>query len=352
MRYAFLIAINLCMMVSFEILAKQSVATTLSPPIKTTSIQLCKSNSSHISLNQTVAVKKSEKRRIKQSTNASKERKDELKMPLTNQQAITGQRTSTLRRIKSEWRDAIRLGIAYDWVNMKDISKKKDGNYSYVRIGPYGSNLLNWHFSIMGVPNSSFDGGIYHGRVLLPRDYPGSPPRVQLLTPSGRFIPGHDICLSASNYHPESWTPKWTILSLVEALRIHMLTQANEIGGMTASLEERRQLAKASRSWIAGKLSHSTMIQQGAFPWNAPSETLQSSPELSRAASMIDDDELDFEVQLAAVPREHDADLTEYLNDDETLAELVTRAALEILRRPSRVTLLLFLTLFLILNFR
>mmetsp|Transcript_13090 Transcript_13090/g.27519 ORF Transcript_13090/g.27519 Transcript_13090/m.27519 type:complete len:102 (-) Transcript_13090:1128-1433(-) len=70
-----------------------------------------------------------------------------------------------------------------------------------------------------------------------------------MLTPSGRFIPGEDICLSASSYHPETWTPQWTILSLVDALRIHMLTMANEIGGVMASDGKRRQLATESRSW-------------------------------------------------------------------------------------------------------
>lgn len=91
--------------------------------------------------------------------------------------------------------------------------------------------------------------GIYHGRVLLPKNYPMVPPRVQLLTPSGRFIPYHDICLSASNYHPETWTPQWTVLSLVEALRLHMLTQANEIGGMNSSKDVRRRYAVQSRHW-------------------------------------------------------------------------------------------------------
>ncbi|EED89855.1 predicted protein, partial [Thalassiosira pseudonana CCMP1335] len=128
-------------------------------------------------------------------------------------------------------------------------SNNESRNNDYVRIGPFGKNLLRWHFSVMGPSNSVYEGGVYHGRVLLPKDYPGSPPRVQMLTPSGRFICGEDICLSASNYHPETWTPRWTVISLVDALRLHMLTTANEIGGLLSTDEKRRQYALESRSW-------------------------------------------------------------------------------------------------------
>lgn len=259
-----------------------------------------------------------------------------------------GQEASTLRRIKSEWKSAVKMGIAYDWVKMKTVAKETDNKYSYVRIGPYGSNLLRWHFSVMGSPNSEYDGGIYHGRVLLPKDYPGSPPRVQLLTPSGRFIPGHDICLSASNYHPESWTPKWTVLSLIDALRLHMLTQANEIGGMTATPAERRRLAKISRSWTAGKLSHQTMINQGVFQREEGSYSPASAS--SAPATGINEDELDIGVQLAAIRATDPAQLAERLRSDGSLAVQMTRAAVDVFKSPPRLAVLILLTLFLVLN--
>eukprot|EP00985_Skeletonema_marinoi_P018534 scaffold10388_cov115-Skeletonema_marinoi.AAC.4 len=145
----------------------------------------------------------------------------------------TGKEGECLRRIKHEWKNA---------------------------------NLLRWHFSVAGPANSVYENGIYHGRVLLPKDYPASPPRVQMITPSGRFIPGHDICLSASSYHPETWTPRWTVLSLVDGLRLHMLTTANEIGGVLASDEKRRQYAIESRSWkYHGIANHERMVAENIF---------------------------------------------------------------------------------------
>jgi len=198
----------------------------------------------------------------------------------TSAASRSGKGGECLRRIKREWKDAVRMGIAYDWISMRTLRSSSSsltgpsagagGNsHDYVRIGPFGKNLLRWHFSVQGPANSVYEEGVYHGRVLLPKDYPGSPPRVQMLTPSGRFIPGEDICLSASSYHPETWTPQWTILSLVDALRIHMLTMANEIGGVMASDGKRRQLATESRSWnYPGVVDHRRMIESGIFPWS------------------------------------------------------------------------------------
>jgi hypothetical protein len=113
--------------------------------------------------------------------------------------------------------------------------------------------------------------GIYHGRVILLRNYPAQPPRIQVWTPSGRFVPRADICLSASSYHPESWSASWSTRTLVEALRLHMITPAQEIGGLDESDEQRLDRMTASRSW-RGRVSssilvdHARMVAQGLFP--------------------------------------------------------------------------------------
>ena len=188
--------------------------------------------------------------------------------PSRRTQSVSTRDNECLRRVKREWREAVKMGVAFDWTTGHTINEQlpSDRN-NYVRLGPLGKNLLRWHFSCQGPSNSVYQTGLYHGRVLLPRDYPGSPPRVQMLTPSGRFLCGHDICLSASNYHPESWTPRWTVLSLVDALRLHMLTTANEIGGVSASDDKRREYAESSQDWqLPGVVDHGRMISEGMFP--------------------------------------------------------------------------------------
>ena len=70
-------------------------------------------------------------------------------------------------------------------------------------------NLFEWHFTIRGPPDTEFEGGMYHGRILLPTEYPFSPPSIVLLTPNGRFETKMKVCLSISAYHPETWLPAW-----------------------------------------------------------------------------------------------------------------------------------------------
>jgi hypothetical protein len=80
-----------------------------------------------------------------------------------------------------------------------------------------------------------------------------------------------DICLSASNYHPETWTPSaWSVRTIVESLRLHMVTPAHEIGGRSDSYQDRLAYATASRQWqwsIRSKLivDHESMLRQGLF---------------------------------------------------------------------------------------
>lgn len=43
-------------------------------------------------------------------------------------------------------------------------------------------NIFEWQFAIRGPCDSEFEGGIYHGRIQLPADYPFKPPSFMLLT--------------------------------------------------------------------------------------------------------------------------------------------------------------------------
>ena len=279
---------------------------------------------------------------------------DEPHKRTTKTRESGGREATCLRRIKHEWRDAVKHGIAYDWIKMKPVkspvSTLDKDKYAYVRIGPLGKNLLRWHFSVMGAPNSEYEGGIYHGRVLLPKDYPGSPPRIQVLTPSGRFIPGEDICLSASNFHPESWTPRWTVLSLVDALRLHMLTTANEIGGKDATPEERRQYARRSRQWRRGNIDHGRMVRDGLFPLKE-----EGGKETNRAEKTSDnvllDHDTDGGVQVA-VKQTLKARPRETVPQNAKLSSVLIKAVVEVLTSPRRLLVLVLLTVFVILNRR
>lgn len=153
----------------------------------------------------------------------------------------------SVKRLMKEWRVVMAEGLVL--LNHGGGNCSLSNNTEHVRLAPCRGNLHEWHFSIAGPPGSVYEGGIYHGRVLLPADYPSSAPRLQMLNPSGRFEVGADICLSATAFHQETWQPVWTVRTLVSALRSHMATKAVEVGGIECSARRRRVLAQRSRGF-------------------------------------------------------------------------------------------------------
>lgn len=47
---------------------------------------------------------------------------------------------------------------------------------------PVDDNLFEWHFTVQGPPATDFEGGVYHGRILFPTEYPMKPPNIIILT--------------------------------------------------------------------------------------------------------------------------------------------------------------------------
>jgi ubiquitin-conjugating enzyme E2 J1 len=106
------------------------------------------------------------------------------------------------------------------------------------------------HFTIRGADGTDFEGGIYHGRILLPPEYPFKPPHIMFLTPSGRFETNTKICLSFSAYHPELWQPAWGIRLILEALISFLPTPSDgAIGALNWSSKERKRIAKLSQDY-------------------------------------------------------------------------------------------------------
>lgn len=129
---------------------------------------------------------------------------------------------------------------------MKEAAELRDPTEHY-HAQPLEDNLFEWHFSVRGPPDSDFDGGVYHGRIVLPPEYPMKPPSIILLTPNGRFEVGKKICLSISGHHPETWQPSWSIRTALIAIIGFMPTKGEgAIGSLDYTPEERRTLAKKS----------------------------------------------------------------------------------------------------------
>jgi ubiquitin-conjugating enzyme E2 J1 len=115
---------------------------------------------------------------------------------------------------------------------------------------PLEDNLFEWHFTIRGAPETDFEQGIYHGRIILPPEYPMKPPSIIMLTPNGRFETGVKICLSISSYHPETWRPSWSIRTALVALISFMATSTpGAIGSLEYPSDIRKSLARKSLTY-------------------------------------------------------------------------------------------------------
>ncbi|KAM6953953.1 ubiquitin-conjugating enzyme E2 J1 [Aplochiton taeniatus] len=146
---------------------------------------------------------------------------------------------------------------------MKEAAELREPTEHY-HAQPLEDNLFEWHFSVRGPPDSDFDGGVYHGRIVLPPEYPMKPPSIILLTPNGRFEVGKKICLSISGHHPETWQPSWSIRTALIAIIGFMPTKGEgAIGSLDYTPEERKALAKKAQDFCCeacGCSMHSALL--------------------------------------------------------------------------------------------
>ena len=128
----------------------------------------------------------------------------------------------------------------------QDILANPNPNYV---AEPDPDNLFHWHYCIYNLKDGPYEGGYYHGILKFPNEYPMKPPSVIMFTPSGRFSPDVRICLTISDWHPESWNPVWKVESIIMGLIIFILTDESSIGSLHQSAAERKKFAKESLNW-------------------------------------------------------------------------------------------------------
>merc|ERR1719221_603316 len=138
-------------------------------------------------------------------------------------------KSPSLRRIKAD---------------IRELSLDPSDQY---HAAPLEHDMFEWHFTIRGAEGTDFEGGVYHGKILLPPEYPFKPPNIVFLTASGRFETNTKVCLSFSAHHPELWQPAWGIRLILEALISFLPTPADgALGSLNWTSEERKKLAKES----------------------------------------------------------------------------------------------------------
>ncbi len=129
-------------------------------------------------------------------------------------------------------------------------------------VKPFEEDILQWRFVFKGEDDSEYKGGLYMGSVVLPKTYPFAPPRISMITPNGRFrIDGRSICLSISDWHPESWNPAWGVRAIVIGLISFFYDTRNTNGAVhNISIEQKKKLAIESIPFNQSNKDYQTLF--------------------------------------------------------------------------------------------
>mmetsp|Transcript_16946 Transcript_16946/g.36476 ORF Transcript_16946/g.36476 Transcript_16946/m.36476 type:complete len:218 (-) Transcript_16946:376-1029(-) len=131
----------------------------------------------------------------------------------------------------------------------REFQQLQSEHIPHVVARPTEENILVWHYVLHDLPSESvYHTGIYWGKLVFPKEYPLKPPSIYMLTPSGRFEVNTRLCLSMSDFHPESWNPSWRIESILVGLVSFMLDPAEPrtAGGLHVSSAKRQEYAQGS----------------------------------------------------------------------------------------------------------
>lgn len=128
----------------------------------------------------------------------------------------------------------------------QDFLRLKKDPVPYIDAEPLPANILEWHYIVTGPEKTPFEGGIYHGKLLFPREFPFRPPSIFMITPNGRFKCNTRLCLSISDFHPDTWNPAWSVSTILTGLLSFMLEKSSTLGSVETSESTKRQLASQS----------------------------------------------------------------------------------------------------------
>lgn len=118
--------------------------------------------------------------------------------------------------------------------------------FSIIPAEPLPNNILEFHYVIRAPEDSPFNGGYYHGALMFTKEFPFKPPSIYMFTPNGRFKTNKRLCLSISDFHPDTWNPAWSISTILTGLLSFMLENTPTLGSVESTLREKQKYARDS----------------------------------------------------------------------------------------------------------
>ncbi|XP_068302655.1 ubiquitin-conjugating enzyme E2 34-like [Pyrus communis] len=139
---------------------------------------------------------------------------------------------------------------------------------SHIVARPHPNDILEWHYVLEGSEGTPFAGGYYYGKIKFPPEYPFKPPGISMTTPNGRFMTQKKICLSMSDFHPESWNPMWSVSSILTGLLSFMMDTSPTTGSVNTTVAEKKRLAKASLAFNSKNVTFQKIFPEYVEKYN------------------------------------------------------------------------------------
>ncbi|XP_030835508.1 ubiquitin-conjugating enzyme E2 J2-like [Strongylocentrotus purpuratus] len=140
----------------------------------------------------------------------------------------------------------------------QDYMRLKKDPVPYVTAEPLPSNILEWHYVVRGPKETPYEGGLYHGKLVFPREFPFKPPSIYMTTPNGRFKTNTRLCLSISDFHPDTWNPAWSVSTILTGLLSFMVEKNPTWGSIETTDFVKRQFAHDSGAF---NIKNSTFLE-------------------------------------------------------------------------------------------
>jgi ubiquitin-protein ligase len=119
-----------------------------------------------------------------------------------------------------------------------------------IKIAHAPDNILDWYCIIHDLNEDEYINGEYIFNIRMSPNYPFEPPEFFFLTPNGRFDTKKKLCFSNSSYHKESWSPMWTIKTIILGfLSFFLEKNSSGIGHLTTSVDDKKILANNSSDY-------------------------------------------------------------------------------------------------------
>lgn len=131
----------------------------------------------------------------------------------------------------------------------KEYKSLQESSPPYITARPSESNILEWHYIIDGPVGTPYEDGQYHGTIIFPAQYPFKPPAIRMITPNGRFQTNTKLCLSMSDFHPETWNPAWNVATILNGLLSFMTSEDQTSGSIKTTIEQKITFSKNSVAW-------------------------------------------------------------------------------------------------------